>query len=216
MFSDLFICCLLLVCGTVVVSSISSPSSFPSSSPTTLSPSAAPSLPVPSQWIYFTFHQIEAEQASSIITNEHCAKHIIDYVHAVRVDECQTDKVFLQLWNVSSTANAFKPHVSNDDMESNIWLETFNSYEECEAYNASDYTTSSVMVVDASWPLGQCTLYPFQGGTIEQNYGLFYPLVGFQWIVQVNVTTNMTTPRIIPHQVGFKDIYYSKNYFRSQ
>ncbi len=215
MYSCLFKCFLLLTSSAVVVSSVSSPSSFPSSAPY---PSASPSLLVPSQWIYFTFHQVEAALASSI-TNDHCAENIIDYVHAVRVDECQTDKVFLQLWNLSSTANAYKPHVSNNDMESNpsnIWLETFNSFEECEAYNASHHATSVVMVVDTSWPIGQCTLYPFTGGTIEKNYGLFYPMIGYQWIAQVNVTTNMTTPKIIPNQVGKEDNYYSKNYYRSQ
>ncbi len=77
------------------------------------------------QWAFFQFH-----------SDEMCTS-FIDYVHGVRLGECQSDKRFLLFWNNVSTPFAASSSVSyrlfgnNSDSASTfmsiVWMETYES-----------------------------------------------------------------------------------------
>jgi hypothetical protein len=100
----------------------------------------------PSQWVYFQFH-----------SDTECLS-LIEYVHGVKVDECQSDKKFLNFWNSSDQVTiSYKVKVLEDMTTAGgfplFWLEKYpeencKSMPEIDIGSLSDFGLCSTIVQD--------------------------------------------------------------------
>jgi hypothetical protein len=164
----------------------------------TTSPSTMENLEA-HEWIYFQFHSLnEGDDAADCTT-------LIDYVHGIRLNECQDDLEFLAMWNSSdeTTGAYLARYTSTMEQEGQeakqepglglVWLEKFVSLTDCKQ-NLQNVEIATEIEIDMRWELNNCTIDDGEG-----HMGIF----GTMRSVRLQYVKNTTTPSVIAHQPGF-------------